>query len=179
MLPTRSWPINLLHTIGYFALFERLRTLYVPTMITSLHQFSAGLPNPFRETNWRREHGRMDGDLARFMLDDDESKLMVYILQGGCADSPRSVSPRQPTGRESSENVCALGVGRCVPILVSCEQRGKKCRLRFRMHPAYDLLAAHGCLAVYFSHPNRVLWGELRYRLRRESGLRLMYLSGV
>ena len=52
-------------------------------------KFSAGLPNPFREKKWRRQHERMDRDLARFMLDEDESKLMVYILQGGCADSPR------------------------------------------------------------------------------------------
>ena len=54
-------------------------------------KFSAGLPNPFRETDWRRENGRTDRDLARFMLDEDESKLMVYVLQGGCADSPRRV----------------------------------------------------------------------------------------
>lgn len=75
-------------------------------------QFSAGLPNPFRETNWRREHGRMDGDLARFMLDTDESKLMVYILQGGCADSPRSVGSRQSAGRWRSENGNLPCVGR-------------------------------------------------------------------
>ncbi|CAM9561668.1 unnamed protein product, partial [Scytosiphon promiscuus] len=63
--------------------------IYTPLVVDYLRlKFSAGLPNPFRETNWRREHGRMDGDLGRFMLDDDESKLMVYILQGGCADSP-------------------------------------------------------------------------------------------
>lgn len=54
-------------------------------------KFGAGLPNPFRETDWRREDGRIDRDLARFMLDEDESKLRVYILQGGCADSPRQV----------------------------------------------------------------------------------------
>lgn len=52
-------------------------------------KFSAGLPNPFRETRWRREHGRMDRDLGRFMLNEDESTLRVYILQGGCADSPK------------------------------------------------------------------------------------------
>lgn len=51
-------------------------------------KFSGGLPNPFRETNWRRENGRMDRDLTRFMLDQDESQLKVYILQGVCADSP-------------------------------------------------------------------------------------------
>ncbi|CAM9525154.1 unnamed protein product, partial [Hapterophycus canaliculatus] len=63
--------------------------IFTPLVVDYLRlKFSAGLPNPFRETNWRREHGRMDGHLARFMLDDDESKLMVYILQGGCADSP-------------------------------------------------------------------------------------------
>lgn len=58
-------------------------------------KFSAGLPNPFRETMWRREQGRVDSNLARFMLDKDESKLMVYILQGGCADSPRRATRRE------------------------------------------------------------------------------------
>lgn len=58
-------------------------------------KFSAGLPNPFRESKWRREHGRVDRNLARFMLDEDESKLVVYILQGGCADSPRQADANQ------------------------------------------------------------------------------------
>lgn len=62
-------------------------------------KFSAGLPNPFRETNWRRESGRMDRDLARFMLDEDESTLKVYILQGGCSDSPRQVKQGAVTRR--------------------------------------------------------------------------------
>ena len=64
--------------------------IYTPLVVDYLRlKFSAGLPNPFRETKWRREHGRVDRNLARFMLDEDESKLVVYILQGGCADSPR------------------------------------------------------------------------------------------
>lgn len=68
--------------------------IYTPLVVDYLRRkFSAGLPNPFRETKWRREHGRVDRHLARFMLDEDESKLVVYILQGGCADSPRQVPP--------------------------------------------------------------------------------------
>lgn len=67
--------------------------IYTPLVVDYLRlKFSAGLPNPFRETKWRREHGRVDRNLARFMLDEDESKLVVYILQGGCADSPRQAS---------------------------------------------------------------------------------------
>lgn len=67
--------------------------IYTPLVVDYLRlKFSAGLPNPFRETKWRREHGRVDRNLARFMLDEDESKLVVYILQGGCADSPRQAA---------------------------------------------------------------------------------------
>lgn len=70
--------------------------IYTPLVVDYLRlKFSAGLPNPFRETKWRREHGRVDRNLARFMLDDDESKLVVYILQGGCADSPRQAAANQ------------------------------------------------------------------------------------
>ncbi|CAM9180402.1 unnamed protein product [Ectocarpus fasciculatus] len=66
--------------------------IYTPLVVDYLRlKFSAGLPNPFRETDWRREHGRVDRNLARFMVDEDESELMVYILQGGCPDSPRQV----------------------------------------------------------------------------------------
>lgn len=69
---------------------RHLEFLCTPLVVDYLRlKFSAGLPNPFRDTEWRREHRRMDRDLARFMLDEDESKLRVYILQGGCADSPR------------------------------------------------------------------------------------------
>ncbi|CAM9347034.1 unnamed protein product [Ectocarpus sp. 4 AP-2014] len=69
--------------------------IYTPLVVDYLRlKFSAGLPNPFRETDWRREHGRVDRNLTRFMVNEDESQLMVYILQGGCPDSPRQVHVR-------------------------------------------------------------------------------------
>ncbi|CAM9198081.1 unnamed protein product [Ectocarpus sp. 12 AP-2014] len=73
--------------------------IYTPLVVDYLRlKFSAGLPNPFRETDWRREHGRVDRNLTRFMVNEDESQLMVYILQGGCPDSPRQVHVRGSFG---------------------------------------------------------------------------------
>ncbi|CAM9546666.1 unnamed protein product [Choristocarpus tenellus] len=47
-------------------------------------KFSAGLPNPLGDASWRQGYRH-----RRFMLNQDESKLRVYLLQGGCSDSPQ------------------------------------------------------------------------------------------